>query len=49
MNDFLIIFLTITNAFTLIVLRNILGYYSKRVTQLENEVTWVSLEVRALK
>jgi len=39
----------IANVFNLLVLRNIITYYSQRVTALEQEVKWVSLEVRALQ
>lgn len=39
----------VSNAFTLYVLKHIIGYYSKRVTYLEKEVELVSLEVRMLK
>lgn len=49
MMDLVLMISLISNAFTLYVLKHIIGYYSKRVTMLEKEIEWVSLKVRMLQ
>ena len=49
MTMFILAVSLIANVFNLLVLRNIVTYYSQRVAALEQEVHWVSLEVRALQ
>lgn len=49
MMTFVLLISLLANAFTLFVLKQIIGYYSKKVSALEEEVRWVSLEVRALQ
>lgn len=49
MMTFVLLISLLANAFTLFVLKQIIGYYSRKVGALEEEVRWVSLEVRALQ
>ena len=49
MMTFVLLISLLANAFTLFVLKQIVGYYSRKVGALEEEVRWVSLEVRALR
>lgn len=49
MMTLVLIFSLLSNVFTLYVLKHIIGYYSKRVTMLESEIHWVSLQVRAMQ
>ena len=49
MNNIFLLILFVTNSFTLYALKRLIKLYNHAFVELEKEVKWVSLEVRALQ